>query len=245
MGINSTLIRCIIPPYSLGLHVVLPHHRHPNQRRRRKQEREELRQAERHAPKNKRLAREVSQRNHVRPDGNVVHGSQVEVIRSVQAHDARNEGPGAKAARREGGDLVRGALVGCRGRGNELVDGVFGGEGLGRGREGRVADEEAVVGAAGVVEGYVVLGRVSDGDERELGRRLAGGREQGVGGGVGGGVGWGAYEEHVVRQDAVGGREPGSEGGEHGGGVVSGLRLSCLWTNRAADVKTVPDGPMY
>lgn len=84
------------------------------------------------------------------------------------------------------------------------------------------------------MEGYVVLGRVSDGDEGELAGVLAGG-SKGFRGMVG------AYEEHVVRQDAVGGREPGSERGEHGGGVV-GCDCRVCGQIRPTKLKMVPDG---
>ena len=104
----------------------------------------------------------MTQRNNVCPDGDIVHGADVEVIGGIEAHDARDERPGAEEACGQGVYLVLGALVrGGVGR-DELVDGVLGDEGRGTGGEGGVRDEEAVVEAAAVVEGQVVLGRVSD-----------------------------------------------------------------------------------
>ena len=105
----------------------------------------------------------MSQRDHVRPDGNVVDRPDVQVVRGIAPHHAGDQGPGAEQTRRQRGELVAGLGVGLVG--DELVDGVFGVERLGRDGELGVADEAAVVDATGEVEGRVGLDAVADGDD--------------------------------------------------------------------------------
>lgn len=90
----------------------------------------------------------------------------MQVVSSVAPHNTRNQGPGAEQPRGQGRELVGRLGVGLVG--DELVNRILGVEGLGGDGELGVADEAAVVDAAGEVEGRVGLETVADGDDGEL-----------------------------------------------------------------------------
>lgn len=149
------------------LDVVLSDHRHPDKGAARQHKGEDLGQTQFHALKDKQLAGKVSERHDVGPDSYVVDGAEMQIVGGVATDDAGDEGPGAEQAAGEGGHLVRG-VGGVGGREDELVDRVFGVK-VGRGgRQLGVADEAAVVKAAGEVQRRVSLEGVAYGDDGEL-----------------------------------------------------------------------------
>lgn len=88
----------------------------------------------------------------------------VQVVGAVETDDTRQQSPGAEAAGGERRALIQGLGLLCAGgRGDELLDRVLGVVLFGARREGGVLDEFAIVDAARVVEGQVVLGRVANG----------------------------------------------------------------------------------
>ena len=110
----------------------------------------------------------MTQRDDVRADGDIVHGADVQVVGGVASDDAGDQGPGAEEASGQRGQLVGGLGIGLVLGGDELVGRVVRVVGGRLGREAGVADEAAVVDAAGEVEGRVGLHAVANGDGREL-----------------------------------------------------------------------------
>ena len=111
--------------FSLDLHldIKVSNQWHPNQRRRSKRKRKNLRQSKRHALEDKQLASKMHQRHRIRRNRHIVHGPNVQVIRSVAPHDTSDERPCPKEPSRKGRELVRRLGVGGW-RGDELVGGV-------------------------------------------------------------------------------------------------------------------------
>lgn len=120
-------------------------HGHPDECRRSQRKGKHLRKAKSHALKHKQLAGKVSQRHDIRPDGNVVHRANVQVVRRVAPHNASDERPRSKQPTGEGRQLVLGlgVVLGV----DELVGRVLGVEFGGCGRQLGVSDEAAVVDA--------------------------------------------------------------------------------------------------
>lgn len=95
------------------------------------------------------------------------------MVRSIAPHNAGDQGPGAEETAGKGRELVR--RLGVRLSWDELVDRIL--RVKGRGRRGKlgVADETAVVDAAGEVEGRVGLDAVADGNDGQLRVTVRGG----------------------------------------------------------------------
>lgn len=73
-----------------SLDVVVPNQGHPDNSDRCKRKWKQLRRAKRHGLEHKQLATKVAQGNNIRPQRNVVHGAQVQVIRRIEADNACN-----------------------------------------------------------------------------------------------------------------------------------------------------------
>lgn len=84
----------------------------------------------------------------------------MQVVRSIQPHNTRDKCPSTKQSSAEGGELV--SCFSSISRGNEFGGVVFWVVCCGGGAQVRIADEEAIVDAAGEVEGCVGLDAVSD-----------------------------------------------------------------------------------
>lgn len=120
-------------------------HGHPDECRRSQRKGKHLGKAKSHALKHKQLAGEVTQRHNIRPDGNVVHGANVQVVCRIAPHDASDERPRSKQSTGEGRQLVLGlgVVLGV----DQLVGRVLGVECGGCRRQLGVSDEAAVVDA--------------------------------------------------------------------------------------------------
>lgn len=129
----------------LKLDIVASNHGHPDERRRSQRKGKDLRKTKGHALKHKQLAGKMAQRHHVRPDGNIVHRTAVQVVRRIASNDGSDDCPRSKQPSGEGRQLVRslGVVLGM----DQLVGRVFGVEVGGRGGQPGVSDEAAVVNA--------------------------------------------------------------------------------------------------
>jgi hypothetical protein len=95
----------------LGLDVEPPLRPHPHQARRRDNDGSHKRLSPPGGPIHPPLAHKVRPGHGIRPQGQLVHSGVVNVVGGVEAHDGRQERPGAEGARRQPGD-VRGAADG-------------------------------------------------------------------------------------------------------------------------------------
>lgn len=144
-GFRRLVFNSINPLWASNVKVA--HQWHPNQGSGGQGEGEVLRQTERHALEDEQLAGKVAQRNNVGPDGQVVHVGVVQMIRGIQTDDAREERPGAEAARSERCRLIHNVRR-AGGSGDVLVYRVLRVELVGLGSELRVANVFTVVEAA-------------------------------------------------------------------------------------------------
>jgi hypothetical protein len=103
------------PIQSLSPHIRPPLHHHPARRNRTHNQRARQPLPQLGRPINQPLQRKVSESNPESPQGNLVHGRVVDVVRAVQADDGAESRPGAEGAGAEGRD------EGGRGAGVDLL----------------------------------------------------------------------------------------------------------------------------
>ncbi len=173
-GILIRALHPLLPGDDHSLHVVVILQQHPDGTAVSRHKREHLRPAEPDRFEDKRLGRKVHGGNDMGPDGELVQGRVLELVARVEANDAGHEGVGAKHAGRQRRHLVLGLLgVLARRRGRlDDVGAVLGVVALGGRPERVVRDEAAVVDAARVVQGGVVLEGVAHGHDGDLGREM-------------------------------------------------------------------------